>query len=242
MIFTALRRCLTSDKYWSESAFTTLLENKHIQAGYQDDVVFQCITKYKCFSLLKLIRQTFHVVADKHVVRVLSAVLQNIASTESAALHSAQKSRYYSDCPVSDGALVDLTLALTLPFNKATLRDSLKALTLEEALLALHCLVYMMHVVSPALAPNTEKSSRFDAGMTEMCVVMWIDMLLTAHLMGLVTTPSFHTLIPDIMLCVQKQLTYHKEIGSLSAMLQRVMAGPVRRAPIGNYVIEMIQM
>merc|ERR1711973_829474 len=73
LIFSALRKCVANEEFWSSKGLHVLLENKYIMAGYDDDLLFQCIIKYKSFSLLKLVAQTFHVVADRYVVKVLAA-------------------------------------------------------------------------------------------------------------------------------------------------------------------------
>jgi len=240
LIFSALRKCVANEEFWSSKGLHVLLENKYIMAGYDDDLLFQCIIKYKSFSLLKLVAQTFHVVADRYVVKVLAAILHNIALD--ASVEIAHQSRYYSDCPVADSAIADMSYAMTLPVNKTTLRDSLKVLTLNEALITLQCLVYMLHVVSPALAEDATKRSKFDAGMTEGRIVLWMDLLLSAHLMGLATTPVLDSLIPDINLCLQKQLNYHSQFSELATFLKHAKMGSGKEQPIGKYAVETITL
>jgi len=240
LIFSALRRCITDENFWSEKGLQGLLENKYIMAGYNDDIVFQCIIKYRSFSLLTLVANTFHVVADKYIIRVLAAILVNIAADGSVEV--AHKSRYHSDCPVSDSAIADMSYAMTLPVNKITLKESLKVMTMDEALITLQCLVYMLHVVSPALAEDATKRSKFDARMTEDRIVLWIDMLLSAHLMGFATTPILDSLISDISLCLQKQLNYYSQVSELVSFLKHATSGNNGEQPIGKYTVESITL
>merc|ERR1711973_197086 len=240
LIFSALKKCMVNENFWSAKGFQMLLENKYIMAGYNDALVFECIIKYKSFSLPKFVAQTFQVVGDKYVVQVLAAILHNIAVDDSAEV--AQKGRYYSDCPVSDIAIADMSYAMVLPVNKTSLRESLKVLTLDEALITLQCLVYMLHVVSPALARDATKSSKFDGRMTEGQIVMWIDLLLSAHLMGFASTHILESLISDINLCIQKQLNYHTQVAELASFLKHAKSGNIVEQPIGKYAVETITL
>jgi len=239
-IFSVLQNSISNEKFWSESSLRMLLENKYIVPGHNDDVVFNCIIKYKSFSLLKLVAQNFHIVTDKHVIRILSAILNGVTLEEATA--AAQTSHYYSDCPVSESVVADLSYAMVLPVNKTTLSNSLKVLTLDESLILLQCLVFMLHVVSPALAKDVEKSSKFDDGMTEGRIVLWLDALLTAQLMSFATSHTMEVVMPDIKLCIQKQQNYYSQIAELASFLQHMRNGKSIEKPVGLYTIENISL
>jgi len=244
LIFSALRKCMTNEAFWSAKGLDILLENNYITPGFDDDLIFSCILKYKSYTSLKLIARYFEVVADKYIIKTLKSILKSVVIEESRSLHT---NLYSIGCPVSDKVIADLSYTMMLPVNKMSLKEYLKLLTLNEALIFLQCLNFMLHIVSPALVEGPLKSNLCEGEeITERLVVMWLDLLLTAHLMSFATSQTLHSLIPDIRLCINKQQCYYSNISRLASFLRYVREERTTienmQKPIGKYTLETITM
>lgn len=239
IIFSALRKCLTVEGFFSAKGLGVLLENMYITPGVDDDLIFEVILKYKAYSLLNIIAKTFNVVAEKHIVRTLKGILHGVSIDESKSLCT---NLYTVDCPVPSIVISNLIGVLKLPLNKVGLKDYLKLLTLNEALAFLQCLIYILHRVSPALVQGPLKDKLVDEGITESIVVIWLDLLLTAHLMAFATSNTLPSLINDIRLCIQKQKFYYSQISQLWSLLLCLKGGKSLEKPIAKYTIENINL
>jgi len=241
LIFSALRKCMTNETFWSAKGLDILLENNYITPGYDDELIFNCILKYKSYKSLKLIARSFEVVADKYIIKTLKSILDSVVLDESKLLHT---KLFSIDCPVSDKVIADLSYTMLLPVNKMSLKEYLKLLTLNEALMLLQCFNFMLHIVSPALVKGPLKS-KWCEEVTESLVVTWLDLLLTAHLMAFATSQTLHSVIPDISLCIKKQQYYYSNISRLASFLRYVKEErtiETMQKPIGKYTIETITM
>ena len=239
-IFSALQTCMTSESFWSKEGLDILLENKYITPGLDDDVIFECILKYKSFSSLKFLAKSFNVVPEKYVIKTLKTIISMVDIGGAKPLHT---KLYSIDCPVTEDIAVNLTYVMLLPVNKVSLREYLKLLTADEALVLLQCLHFLLYAISPALLNKSTKTITFDEGITESKVVMWLDLLLTAHLMVFTTSPTLSPLVSDISMTIRKQqLFYHDvtQLGSCLRYLKETKTQPEKL--MGEYTIETIRM
>jgi len=239
LIFAALRKCLANKTFWSSKGLQVLLENSYITPGFDDGLIFECILKYKSYASLKLIAKSFDVVGEQYILKTLKSILNCVVVDEAKPLH---KKLYTTDCPVADSIIVDLSYAMLLPVNKMLLKEYLKLLTLNEALILLQCFNFMLHLVSPALVKGPLNCKLFDEGMTENRVVMWLDLLVAAHLMAFATSHTLQSLIPEMRLFVRKQQYYYSHISQLASLLSYIREGKTIEKPIGQYTIETITM
>jgi len=54
-ISSLLNKCLTTEQFWSKEGFDSLLKNRHITIGVDDELIFDCIFKYKSYTSLKVL-------------------------------------------------------------------------------------------------------------------------------------------------------------------------------------------
>jgi len=217
-ILSALRRCMENAGYWSSEGLRKLLEDDYVMPGYDDDIIFQCIIKYKSFDLYKFISQTFPTVANKHIVNSFKSILHGVVVEER--IKSLHRDGYFGECPVPEQVLVNISYVMSLPVDVASLKDYLKLLTVDDAILLLQCFVFMLHVVSPALEKDLLKSALFDGQITERRIIVWMDLILSAHLMALSNMSDVERLMSDITLCIQKQELFYNELSELEILLQ----------------------
>jgi len=242
LIFSALRKCIERKGFWSSEGLKSLLKGGYVMPGYDDDVVLECIIKYKCFAVFQCISQIFTTVDGKYVAKSLKAILDGVyVSHEIECLH---KDGRFADCPVPTKVISDISHVMLLPVDPASLKDYLKLLTVEEAVLLLQCFVFMLHAVSPALERNLRKSTKFGANMTEAKIIMWMDLLISAHLIAFSSLDTLERLISDITLCVKKQQFYYGEICELKTILGYFCerGKKVKVEPVGKYSIETITL
>merc|ERR1712142_587024 len=239
-MFSALRRCIENAEFWSSEGLQKLLEDDYVMPGYDDDTIFQCIIKYKSFDLYKLISQTFPTVNNKHIVNSLKTILHDVVVEER--IESLHRDGYFGECPVPEQVLANISYVMLLPVDVSSLKDYLKLLTVDDAILLLQCFVFMLHVVSPALEKDPSKSTLFDGQITERRVVVWMDLILSAHLMALSSLSDVERLMSDITLCIQKQQFFYKELSELSILLQHFQENKKPQKYDEAYTIEKITL
>jgi len=239
-MFSALRRCIENAGFWSSEGLQKLLEDDYVMPGYDDDTIFQCIIKYKSFDLYKLISQTFPTVDDKHIVNSFKTILHGVVVEER--IESLHRDGYFGECPVAEQVLVDISYVMLLPVDGGSLKDHLKLLTVDDAILLLQCFVFMLHVVSPALEKDPLKSALFDGQITERRVVVWMDLILSAHLMALSNLSDVERLMSDITLCIQKQQFFYNELSQLGILLQHFQENTKPQKYDEAYAIETITL
>jgi len=229
-IFSALQKCLSTgeEKFWSKEGFDILLGNNYITAGLDDDKVFQCIWKYKAYSSFKEMAKSYIVVPEKYIIKTLKTML--LSSDE--------------NFPPPHGVAENISFIVLLPVNKVVLKDYLKLLSVNEALLLLQCLHYLLKVVSPAINMQLPLGKSIDEDVSESKVVMWLDLVMTAHLMVFTTTPTLNPLISEIKSTLKKQQMFYGDVGKLNSYLQCLKEGgkTLPEKVIGGYTIETIYM
>jgi len=239
-MFSALRRCIENAEFWSSEGLQKLLEDDYVMPGYDDDTIFQCIIRYKSFNLYKLISQTFPTVNNKHIVNSLKTILHDVVVDER--IESLHRDGYFGECPVPEEVLVNISYVMLLPVDGDSLKDYLKLLSVDDAILLLQCFVFMLHVVSPALEKDPLKSAMFDGPITEKRIVAWMDLLLSAHLMALSSLSDVERLMSDITLCIQKQQLFYNELSELGTLLQHFQENTKPQKYNEAYAIETITL
>jgi len=146
--------------------------------------------------------------------------------------------------PVPD-ILINISYIVQLPINKIALKDYLKLLTIEEASFLFQSLRFLLYSISPALANQTTTVIRksFDDSMKESKIVIWLDLLLTAHLMVFTTDPKLSPLITTMQNTINRQQMFYKNVAELGPCLKFLEGNmTLPQKAIGEYTLETIKI
>lgn len=241
MIFAALEKCATNEEFWCKTGLDILLSNNCITPGINDDVVFQLIWKYKAYSSFKEMAKSYQIVPEKYILQSLKCLLKNVPLSEAVALHT--KLENVDDDFRIPAFVLDLSYIVFLPVNVALLKDYMKLLTVDEALVLLHCYHFLLHVVSPALPSTCRDAKNIDGDVMEKRLITWLDLILTAHLVVFTTTPTLVTAVSDIRKTLSHQKAYYEQIGKLTSYLEYInKSKTLPEKIIGDYSIETITL
>jgi len=242
VIHSALEKCLRSKSFWSKDVFDSLLESGYFAPGLHT-VIVECIIMYESFSSLQILSRSGPVVAEKHIVKLLKSVVAAMPASVIQALHSKLCT---TECPIDADIALNLSYIMLLPFDKVSLREYLKLLSLDEALVLLQFLHHSVWTRSPAVYrdPALAKSEPYDEGLTEAKVVFWLDLVLTAKLMGFITSPTLSLLLKGLQKTVTRQKLFYKEVSSVGACLRLLESMEGKKGPdlIRRYQIETITL
>jgi len=239
-IFAGLEKCISNEEFWSKEGLDALLSNNCITPGINDDAVFKCIWKYNAYSSFKAMVVSYQIVPDKYILQSLKCLLNNVPAGEVTALMSNLQTDVFS---VPPGFVLDLSYIVLLPFNTSSLKDYMKLLTVDEALKLMQCFYFLLHLVSPALVTKCTDTNLIDEGVTERKVVLWLDLVLTAHIVVFTTSPSLSPIISDIKKSLQRQQVFYQNVGKMTPYLEYIKESKtLPEKIIGEYSIETITL
>lgn len=238
-----LSRCHTDESFWSETAMKSIIYSKSLPRRFYP-LVFKCLFKYNALDLLEACTSSLANVPEACIVDSVKYLVRSDATDKSSMKASSETLRLVT-CPVSSPASGYLLIVLTFSFDDHTLQSELARLTQNEALVLIQYLRYLLALASPALySSHIADNVNIPESLTEKKILIWLELLLTTHLLSFVSSPSLRPLLMEIRKTFRHQIRFYKDLHSVGPYLEyfhKPFTLPPRSA-IGIYTFETITL
>lgn len=238
-ICSALQKCKENKSFWSVVGLKSLISNHYVTQG-SHAVMFDCIFKYNSIDVLKTLATNNYKISEKYLVQSVKHIVRSVKKTD---IDNLSLSLIWESCPVDVLIAKKLCYVVAFEFDEVYMKEQMKLLNGDEALVLLQLLHYLLYIVSPALISNIDTDIEVSKDINENMIICWIDALLTAQLLIFTTSPTLKQLVSQLNKTISRQKQFYRDVSMLAPYLNHFKKHyNLPKKSVGKYTIETVTL
>lgn len=238
-ITSALRKCNNNESFWSVVGLKSLISNHYItQASHA--AMFDCIFKYNSIDVLETLVLNNYKISEKYLIQSIKHIVRSVQKTE---IEQLSLTLMWESCPVKENIAKELCYVIAFEFDEIYMKEQMKLLNADEALVLIQFLHYILYIESPALISDVSTDIEVSKHISESKILSWLDALLTTQLMIFATSPSLKDLISQLNKTITRQKQFYRDVSKLAPYLKHLKKNyTLPKKSVGKYTIETVTL